>query len=156
VAVLLFDAHQVVPPDVDGLVALVHHQAGPMMEVGSSVSCEVAPDLGYDVDVLTMWSFTDSVEWDHIRPALNAAPPPCGRPHVVCDRSSSADRDVLRGSIALTEWSMAHRDHHGTARVERPRTRPWRPHARTTLKNVRYRDGQIGSDCPPLRSHSSP
>jgi hypothetical protein len=47
----------------------VHEEGVPLMEAAgaSFVLCEAAPDLGDDVDVLTVWSFRDFVEWNRIR-----------------------------------------------------------------------------------------
>jgi Stress responsive A/B Barrel Domain len=67
--VRLVDVHDVAPGDVDALVVLVREQGVPVMEEAGAtfVSCEVAPDLGDDIDVLTMWSCADFVEWNLIR-----------------------------------------------------------------------------------------
>ena len=65
----LVDVHLVAPADTEELVAVVREQVVPTMEAAGAtfVSCEVAPDLGDDVDVLTMWSCADFVEWNGIR-----------------------------------------------------------------------------------------
>ena len=65
----LVDQQQVAAVDVEEFLALVHEQGVPLMEAAgaSFVRCEAAPDLGDDVDVLTVWSFPDFVEWNRIR-----------------------------------------------------------------------------------------
>ena len=65
----LVDQQQVAAADVDEFLALVHERGVPLMEAAgaSFVRCEAAPDLGDDVDVLTVWSFPDFVEWNRIR-----------------------------------------------------------------------------------------
>lgn len=67
--VRLVDVHHVAPSDVDQLVALVRDHAVPMMEAaGASFdSCDVAPDLGDDVDVRSVWSCASFVAWNGIR-----------------------------------------------------------------------------------------
>jgi hypothetical protein len=69
VTVHLVDQQQVAVDDVAAFVALVRAQGVPLMEAAGAtfVLCEAAPDLGDDVDVLTVWSFTDFVEWNRIR-----------------------------------------------------------------------------------------
>ena len=70
--VRLVDEQQVAAADVAEFVALVHEQGVPLMEAAGAVFvlCDAAPDLGDDVDVLTVWSFGDFVEWNRIRRAL--------------------------------------------------------------------------------------
>jgi len=65
----LVDHHEVAATDVEELVAVVHQQGVPLMEAAGAtfVLCDAAPDVGDDVDVLTVWSFRDFVEWNHIR-----------------------------------------------------------------------------------------
>jgi hypothetical protein len=65
----LVDHHEVAVTAVEELVALVHQQGVPLLEAAGAtfVLCEAAPDLGDDVDVLTVWSFRDFVEWNGIR-----------------------------------------------------------------------------------------
>ena len=65
----LVDQHLVAPGSVAALVRLVHDVGVPMMEAAgaSFVSCERAPELGDDVDVLSVWSCADFVEWNRIR-----------------------------------------------------------------------------------------
>jgi hypothetical protein len=69
VAVRLVDVHRVAPSDVDALVTLVREDGVPMMEAAGAtfVACDRAPDLGDDVEVLSMWSCADFVEWNVIR-----------------------------------------------------------------------------------------
>jgi hypothetical protein len=70
--VRLVDVHLVAPGDVDELMALVREQVRPVMEAAGAtfVSCDIAPELGDDVEVLTEWSCTDFGAWNHIRRAL--------------------------------------------------------------------------------------
>jgi hypothetical protein len=65
----LVDQQQVAPGDVDEFLALVRVEGIALMESAGAtfVSCDAAPDLGDDVDVLTVWSFADFVEWNRIR-----------------------------------------------------------------------------------------
>jgi hypothetical protein len=69
VTVRLVDQHQVAPSDVEALVGLVHEQVRPTMEDAGAtfVGCDVAPDLGDDVDVRTEWACADFVAWNEIR-----------------------------------------------------------------------------------------
>ena len=69
VTVHLVDQQQVTAADAAELVAVVRGQGIPLMESAGAVFvlCEAAPDLGDDVDVLTVWSFRDFVEWNRIR-----------------------------------------------------------------------------------------
>jgi hypothetical protein len=69
VTVRLVDHQQVAAADVSEFVALVRAQGVPLMESAgvTFVLCEAAPEVGDDVDVLTVWSFGDFVEWNRIR-----------------------------------------------------------------------------------------
>jgi hypothetical protein len=69
VVVHLVDRHEVAADDVEEFVAVVRGQGVPLMEAAGAtfVLCEAAPDLGDAVDVLSMWSFADFVEWNMIR-----------------------------------------------------------------------------------------
>jgi Stress responsive A/B Barrel Domain len=68
-AVHLVDQQQVAAADVEEFRVLVRVQGVPLMERAGAtfVSCDAGPDLGDDVDVLTVWSFADFVEWNRIR-----------------------------------------------------------------------------------------
>ena len=65
-------------------MALVREQGVPLMEAAGAtfVLCDAAPELGDDVDVLTVWSFADFVEWNrirrdpHVRPSVRAPTQP--------------------------------------------------------------------------------
>jgi hypothetical protein len=69
VTLRLVDQHQVAPGDVDEFVALVHEQVRPTMENAGAtfVACDVGPELGDDVDVVTVWSCADFTAWNEIR-----------------------------------------------------------------------------------------
>lgn len=68
----LVDQQQVAVDDVARFVALVREQGVALMEGAGArfILCDAGPDLGGDVDVLTVWSFDDFVEWNRIRRAL--------------------------------------------------------------------------------------
>lgn len=72
VTVHLVDQHVVALADVEQLVALVREQGVPLMQDAGATfaTCEVAPDLGGDVDVVSVWSCADFVAWNQIRRAL--------------------------------------------------------------------------------------
>jgi len=76
VTVHLVDQHVVPPGSVAKLVQLVREHGVPLMETAgaSFVSCEQAPDLGDDIEVLTTWSCADFAEWNGIRRNLMFAP----------------------------------------------------------------------------------
>ena len=61
--------HHVAPSDVDALVTLVRETGVPIMEGAGAtfVVCDRAPDLGDDVDVLSVWSCADFADWNRIR-----------------------------------------------------------------------------------------
>jgi hypothetical protein len=69
VTVRLVDHQQVAAADAGEFVALVRGQGVPLMESAgvTFVLCEAAPEVGDDIDVLTVWSFSDFVEWNRIR-----------------------------------------------------------------------------------------
>jgi hypothetical protein len=69
VTVRLVDQHLVPPGSVAELVTLVHDRGVPIMEAAgaSFVSCDVAPELGDDGEVLSQWCCADFVEWNDIR-----------------------------------------------------------------------------------------
>lgn len=65
----LVDQHQVAGPDVEQFVALMREQVRSTMEDAGAefVACDVAPDLGDDVDVRTEWACADFAAWNAIR-----------------------------------------------------------------------------------------
>jgi hypothetical protein len=69
VTVHLVDEQQVAAADVDEFLALVRGEGSALMERAGAtfVSCDAGPDLGDDVDVLTVWSFHDFAAWNRIR-----------------------------------------------------------------------------------------
>jgi hypothetical protein len=70
------DQHQVAAADVERFVALVREQVRPTMdEAGAAfVACDVAPDLGDDIEVRTEWACADFGAWNEIRRALMLDP----------------------------------------------------------------------------------
>jgi hypothetical protein len=69
VTVRIVDVHQVAPGDVDALIAVVREEMAPTMEAAGATfdGCDVAPDLGDDVDIRTVWSCADFVAWNAVR-----------------------------------------------------------------------------------------
>jgi hypothetical protein len=69
VTVHLVDQQQVAAADVSAFLALVREQGVPLMESAGAtfVLCDAGPDIGDDVDVVSVWSFRDFVEWNGIR-----------------------------------------------------------------------------------------
>jgi hypothetical protein len=113
VTVRLVDQHQVAPADVDRLVALVHHDVRPTMEAAGAefVACDVAPDLGDDVDVLTVWSCRDFVAWNEIRRNLMFDP----RYHAYGAALAELRRGGTRRFVTDAPLAPAPRDDHGPA-----------------------------------------
>jgi hypothetical protein len=76
VTVHLVDQHQIPPGSIAEFVALVRGDGASVMEDAGAcyVSCDTAPDLGDDVDVLSVWSFADFAEWNVIRRNLMLDP----------------------------------------------------------------------------------
>jgi hypothetical protein len=72
VTVHLVDQHRAAPADVDALVTLLREQGVPLMEDAGAtfVTCEIAPDLGDDTEVVSVWSCADFVAWNDIRRIL--------------------------------------------------------------------------------------
>src|SRR5690242_5240563 len=68
VTVRLVDVHHVAPTDVERLTALVRDDGVALMEAAGCtfVGCDVAPDLGDDVDVCSVWACNDFVAWNEI------------------------------------------------------------------------------------------
>jgi hypothetical protein len=76
VTVHLVDVHHVAPSDVDELMNLVRESGVPVMGAAGAtfVSCDRTPDLGDAIDVRSVWSCRDFVEWNDIRRALMLDP----------------------------------------------------------------------------------
>jgi len=70
--VRVVDVHQVASADLDALVTILREQVAPTMEAAGAtlVGCDVAPDLGDDREVLSVWSCADFVAWNEIRRRL--------------------------------------------------------------------------------------
>ncbi len=109
----LVDEHRVASSDVEQFVTLVRTEIVPVMEdAGASfVACEVAPDLGDDVDVMTMWSCRDFVEWNDIRRALMFDP----RYHAYSTALGRLRRDGTRRFYVDGQLTGPSADDHGPA-----------------------------------------
>jgi hypothetical protein len=111
--VRIVDVHRVAPADVEELVAVVREQIVRIMESAGATfgSCDVAPDLGDDIDVLTIWSCADFVEWNAIRRNLMFDP----RYHAYSATLAALRRGGTRRFYADEPPVPPRRDDHGPA-----------------------------------------
>jgi hypothetical protein len=109
----LVDQHQVAPPDVESFLAVVREQVRPTMEYAgaSFVACDVAPDLGDDVDVRTEWACADFAAWNDIRRTLMLDP----RYHSYSAALSALRRGGTRRFFVDGEVASPPHAHHGPA-----------------------------------------
>jgi hypothetical protein len=113
VTVRLIDQHQVAPGDVEQFVAVVREQVRPTMEDAGAefVACDVGPDLGDDVDVLTAWACADFAAWNEIRRNLMFDP----RYHAGGATLASLRRGGTRRFVSDVPLVVPPRDDHGPA-----------------------------------------
>lgn len=111
--VRLVDQHRVAPADVERFVALVRDEVRPTMEAAGAafVACDVAPELGDDVDVLTVWSCADFVAWNEIRRNLMFDP----RYHAFAAAVAELRHGGTRRFVSDVPLEPAPDDDHGPA-----------------------------------------
>jgi hypothetical protein len=109
----LVDQHQVAQSDVEELVTLVREQVRPTMEDAGAafVACDVAPDLGDDVDVRTEWACASFVAWNDIRRNLMFDP----RYHACSAVLGALRRSGTRRFFADEPHVVLRPDDHGPA-----------------------------------------
>jgi hypothetical protein len=109
----LVDQHHVPPESLAALVHLVRERGVAVMEGAGAgfVSCEVAPALGDDVDVLTVWSCADFVEWNVVRRNLMLDP----RYHAYAATLADHRRGGTRRFYSDAPLAPPPADHHGPA-----------------------------------------